>query len=802
MCRTGCASTVFCAAMCYLLFIDEPRMKTPRFLSFQYKVVLVLLLLINLPFWLAGYAGRSLVEDSLMSEKQGKLLALAQVLDSMLPKDGFDGILAQAGAEHASRDERIAALNKALFAATDDVGRASPGLGVGYYCRALDAIVTYGPSELFGHVVGMSIPEQHPGRIVMAEKRRLVQSGTMVRGDIMNAMIPIERGGEVIGYIWSNELTTDISEQVGRVTRNIALAMLVCFCLTFGLLLLVSRRTIRDVEHIIEGVRGMRKDLSTRIPQSGGELGEVVKNINAMAEDINTATEESNRAISVLQSVMSNVDATILVCDPQSNEVVYANAHLLKLLGANDITGQKCHEVLYGLDQPCGHCPRAHLLEREGDGSRPVQRQEHNALLNKDYLITDRLVTWHDGRLLQMEVGTDITERNALAVAEAANLAQRDFLARMSHEIRTPMNGVLGMTRLAMQADPAPTQMAYLKKIQSSAALLLGIINDILDFSRIEAGKLAIEKHCFNLRDMLENIRELILPRVSENDVELIINVDESVPAWAVGDGLRLSQVLLNLLGNASKFTLEGFVALDIKVAHLDSGLMRLECEVRDSGIGMSEEEMAALFTPFSQADISTSRKFGGTGLGLSISKALVELMNGAISVSSVSGMGSTFAFSVELAHCDGTDDAEAEDRPWEDIRYDGYSFLLVEDNAVNQEIALAVLTDLGAKVDVAEDGEQGVKAFLNKDYDLIFMDVRMPVMDGLEATRRIRACTKRDAGGVPIVAMTANAMQEDRDASRNAGMNAHIAKPIDMDELKKVLYDTLKRPAWAGAGR
>ncbi|MDL2280189.1 response regulator, partial [Desulfovibrio sp. OttesenSCG-928-G11] len=773
-------------------------MPNPWLLSFQHKVLLALLLLINLPFWLAAYGGRALVEDALLEEKQGKLLALTRVLDSMLDPGGYEAILKRHGAEQAARDEKIALLNKALTEQTDTVGQSLPGLGVGYYSRELDAILTYGPSSSFGQVVGLSIPEKHPGREVMSGNKILVQSGTMVRGDIMNAMIPVERDGHVIGYIWANELMTDITRQVDRVTRNILLAMLGCLLLTAALLTIVARRAMSNVSLIIQGVRAMRGDLSARIPPCGGELGEVAENINAMAEDIGRANEESNRAVSALQSVMSNVDATIFVCDPRSSEVVYANKQLLDLLGEKDITGRKCHEAVQGRPEPCRVCPRERLLSKEGGAHGiSLQREEHNARLGRDYLITDRLITWHDGRLLQMEVGTDITERNALAVAEATNLAQRDFLARMSHEIRTPMNGVLGMTRLAMQADPAPTQMAYLKKIQSSAALLLGIINDILDFSRIEAGKLAIETHRFSMGDMLENIRELILPRVSENEVDLIFNIDPSVPEWAVGDGLRLSQVLLNLLGNASKFTLEGFVALDVRARSLENGSLRLDCEVRDSGIGMSDEEVASLFRPFTQADASTSRKFGGTGLGLSISKALVELMGGAISVTSARGIGSTFSFHIELLPSEGEDDAAEIARPWEKLRYEGCRFLLVEDNAVNQEIAVAILGELGAAVDVAEDGEQGLRAYLNKDYDLIFMDVRMPVMDGLEATRRIRSSVKRDAGSVPIVAMTANAMQEDRQASREAGMNAHIAKPIDMDELQKVLYDTLKRPDW-----
>ena len=770
------------------------RMKRLFSFSFQHKVILAFLLLMNLPFFLTGYMAKSLTETTILREKEDKLLSFARVLNARLGSGGYAAILRQYGAEDAPREEKIRVLNQALAGATDEVGAAAPGLGVGYYSRELDAIVTYGPSSSFGHAVGLAIPPEHPGRIVMQTRQTMVRSGTMVRGDIMNAMLPIERDGEVIGYIWANELTTDITTQLSAMARNIFLVMLLCFILTLGLLFLISRRTVRDVDRIIQGVRGMRRDISQRIKVSEGGLGEVAKSINAMAADIDRANEETNRAMAVLQSVLGNVDAAVYVCDPRTKTLVYANEYLRRMLNRDDLSGGLCYEVLRGRSEPCADCPQNQLFDGEGKPLAVTLRWEtHNTLLKRDFMLTDRLITWHDGRLLHMEVATDVTERNALVLAEAANLAQRDFLARMSHEIRTPMNGVLGMTRLAMQADPPPAQLEYLKKIQSSAALLLGIINDILDFSRIEAGKLAIEKHVFNLREMVENIRELILPRADEKGLDFSITVDESVPEYAVGDELRLSQVLLNLLGNASKFTLAGRISLRVRAELPAAGMPRLFCAIEDSGIGMSREEQAALFKPFSQADSSTSRKFGGTGLGLSISKALVELMGGNISVASETGRGSTFSFHVELEPMDSPPESfEEKENAWSNVRYAGCSFLLVEDNDINQEIAVAILSELGAEVDIANNGEEGVRAFLQKDYSLILMDVRMPVMDGLEATRRIRGGSKHDAAIVPIIAMTANAMREDREASRDAGMNGHIAKPIDVNELKQALFQHL----------
>lgn len=770
-------------------------------IPFQYKVIFAFLLLINVSIFFTGYTAKSMTEAMLLAEKEKKLITLARTLDSRLGGGGYAAILERHAAEHAAREEKIRVLNEELRDETDTVASLLPGLGVGYYSRDLDAILTYGPSASFGNVVGVSIAKSHPGQEVMNKNTVMVRSGSMVRGDIMNAMVPIERGGKVIGYIWANELTTEISAQFARITRNFTLIMLLCSAVAIMLLLLLSRRAVRDANRIINGVRAMRRDLSTRIEVRGGEFGEVAANINAMAEEIGKANAETARAVAVLRSVMGNVDASVYVCDPETKRVIYTNEYLSKLLGGRNLEGELCYEVFQGRMEPCPFCPQKQLFDADGEPIfSPFRWETHNPLIDRDFLVMDRLVTWPDGRLVHMEVGTDITDRNALALAEAANQAQREFLARMSHEIRTPMNGVLGMTRLALQASPAPEQHEYLRKIESSASLLLGIINDILDFSRIEAGKMSVEKGTFNLHEAVENIRELIAPRIREKDLKFVVIMDESVPEYVVGDKLRLSQVLLNLLGNAAKFTLEGRISLTLRARTMESGSLRLDCTVRDTGIGMDIGQQDALFQPFSQADSSTSRKFGGTGLGLSICKALVELMGGSILVCSEQGKGSVFSFFVELEPAIPPENgAEHSGEPWDDVSYTGCAFLLVEDNLINQEIAKAVLSELGAEVDIADNGERGVKAFLERDYDAVFMDVRMPVMDGLEATRRIRASGKHDATVVPVIAMTANAMQEDRVASLEAGMNGHIAKPLDVRELKRTLYRCL--PAGARRG-
>jgi len=765
-----------------------------RFFSFQNKFLFTFLVLVNLPFVISAYLANNIAENALMQEKENKLFSLGGILVANLGDGGYEAILQARGAENASREEQIAVLNRELTEFTDLVSKSSPGLGIGYYSKKLDAIITYGPSEQYAHALGRPIAADHPGRLTMSEGKRRVQSGEMVRGFIMNAMTPLKAGGETVGYVWANELITDITSQAGRIRNNMALGMGVCFGLSSLLLMVFFHYWVRDVGRIVDGIGRIRGNLSARIPPTSGKLGEVISNLNSLAADIEKATGESKNSLSILRNVMSNVGAAIYVCDPQTKELVFLNAYLLNLLGKTEVEKGLCYEVLHGRTEPCDFCPQSKLIDENGEPhSEPLHWEFHNAAAGRDFLVMDRMVPWHDGRLMHLEVATDVTERNALVLAEAANTAQRDFVARMSHELRTPMNGVLGMTKLAMQADPPPAQLQYLRKIQSSASLLLGIINDILDFSRIEAGKLTIESRIFSIHEIVENIRELIAPRTQEKSLDLILSIDDSVPEFAVGDGLRFSQVLLNLLGNASKFTLTGFIELALKAEPLSGGQFRLHCSVRDSGIGMSEEQQAALFKPFTQADVSTSRKFGGTGLGLSISKALVELMGGAIDLQSEEEKGSVFFFHLDLGIAEkAADEAKKEQARWETAHYGGKRVLLVEDNEINQEIATELLKELGVTVEVAENGQLGVQAFLNNHYDLILMDVRMPVMDGLEAATLIRKSEKRGSTTVPIVAMTANAMREDRDACTDAGMDDHVAKPIDIAELKKALYTHL----------
>ena len=406
------------------------------------------------------------------------------------------------------------------------------------------------------------------------------------------------------------------------------------------------------------------------------------------------------------------------------------------------------------------------------------------------------------------------TEKELASARDRAIEASRmksEFLANVSHEVRTPLNGMLGMLSILAESGLRSEQEDYVKTAYRSGEILLSLINDLLDFSKVEAGKIDVEHITYNIRDMVDDVLQLFDEQIATKALVLSKHIAAEVPKEISGDPWRIRQVLLNLLGNAIKFTDEGSIALTISIEQEGKSHCVLRFEVSDTGLGISANDQDRIFEVFTQADGSTTRRYGGTGLGLTISKKLVELMGGAINVKSDAGKGSTFWFTLPQGKIEmpsakviafDRHSAKAE-RDNEVIAQgvkhfsehnidDGrrLSVLVVEDNEINQKVAVKMLGKLGCDVDVAANGEIAFAAYQEKTYDLIFMDCLMPVMDGFEATMLIRAQERKDyiEDTVPIIAMTANLRQQDQDKCSAAGMDDFLFKPINLNSLRKVI--------------
>ncbi len=393
-------------------------------------------------------------------------------------------------------------------------------------------------------------------------------------------------------------------------------------------------------------------------------------------------------------------------------------------------------------------------------------------------------------RTVELERALETLKRNANDLltardqAQSASRAKSDFLAVMSHEIRTPLNGVLGVTDLLSRTALDEEQSRLVGLVQTSGEALLTVINDVLDFSKIEAGRMTLEETVFDPRELLLSASELFGPRVRAKGLELHTESDPSLPKAVLGDPSRLRQVLMNLIGNAVKFTERGSVR--VRVFRPLASEERYRFEIGDTGIGIPVEAQAGLFQPFAQADSSTTRRFGGTGLGLAITRQLVELMGGQIELRSEPGHGSTFWFDLPLRESDILPEESFEELVAA-FRCSA-QVLVVEDNKVNQLVARKQLERFGARVDVAANGLEALDAVGRCTYDVIFMDCQMPEMDGFEATRAIRRGETADHA-IPILALTANAFSGDEKRCREAGMNEFLTKPLRPAQLVRALH-------------
>jgi signal transduction histidine kinase/ActR/RegA family two-component response regulator len=396
--------------------------------------------------------------------------------------------------------------------------------------------------------------------------------------------------------------------------------------------------------------------------------------------------------------------------------------------------------------------------------------------------------------LLHLErVAEELRKKNkeleaALAAAKEAAQNRTQFLAAVSHEIRTPMTSVVGMAELLLCTALNPEQRHYAETIKEAAGSLLRIVNDILDFAKIEAGKLELESVLFDLRLTLRAVTAVLLPQAHAKALKIYSELAPDVPRWVIGDPGRLRQVLVNVAGNAVKFTERGWVRIAAELADGDSGRCIVRFRVDDTGIGIPEDQLERIFGEFTQADSSTTRRFGGTGLGLSIARRLVELMGGQIGCTSRVGEGSSFWFTVPLT--EGSEPLEVPTAGPTACFHGGWRrrrVLVVEDNPVNRTIAVRLLAREGCEVDAVETGREAVEICASSEYDLVLMDIHMPEMDGYEATRRIRA-QEGPGRRTPIVAVTASSVEDDRRRCLESGMDDFLSKPFDADGLRQLL--------------
>ena len=639
------------------------------------------------------------------------------------------------------------------------------------------------------------------------------RTGTAVRRhltaklDVLYVAVPIGQGGRILGASRVAVPVENIEAQAREIARSVALVVVLAFAAAVMLAMGLSAPLAGPVRTMVDSAgRLAAGDLSARTRvRRDDEIGDLARAFDRMADEL-------QRAQSFLESVFAHIPLALTVKRADDGRHVHVNAAAERLTGIpHGRFAGKTNEELYPAAvaealtaQDAAVLVSAAPLDVEGPFPSP----------RGTLTLHTRKVPILDGEgkpAYLLTLKDDVTERRreqeelrqAKLAAEEASRLKGEFLASMSHEIRTPMNGVIGMTGLLLDTDLSSQQRDYAETVRRCAESLLAIINDILDFSKGESGKLVLETAPFDLLGVIDDVAELLAPIAREKQVDLIVRFAPDAPRYVIGDAGRVRQVLLNLAGNAIKFTATGSIVIDGSGAATAEGTGMVHVRVEDSGVGIRPEQVAHLFHRFTQADASTTRKFGGTGLGLAISKQLVELMGGSIGAAPRPGGGSVFFFTLPLplqAAPPLPPALPSELRDARALAVDGHEVkltarvLVVDDSAVNQRVASLPLEKLGCRVDVAGNGLEAIDMVTQFPYDVVLMDCQMPEMDGYEATAEIR---RREKAGehVPIVAVTAHALAGERERCLAAGMDDYLTKPLRTRDLEAMVR------TWAGPG-
>jgi signal transduction histidine kinase/HAMP domain-containing protein len=617
-----------------------------------------------------------------------------------------------------------------------------------------------------------------------------------------DVVVPVDLAGQELGSLhFGLNLSRIIAAQKQLLGQGIAIA-LVELLLSSGLLTVLGYWLTRHLAELtrISSAVAAGNLTPAHVPEGDDEIGRLGSAFNAMSRAIAervgdlTAARDLQAALAAtleqehsrMSALLGAMDVGILFVDA-NNQVIYENPSFHRIWHIdtrNTPIGQPLVNLFAGREAPPG------LLE----GSHPDTSTAQELTLADGRVLTQRCHPIHNAEerpLGWLWIYEDVSVawiaarelRAAKEAAEAGNLAKASFLATMSHEIRTPMNGIIGMTDLLLMTPLDREQQEYLRWVQSSAASLLTILNDILDFSKIEAGHLDLERIPFALAPLLDEVIGVFSKAAAEKSLTLRWQAECRLPPNLLGDPVRLKQILNNLISNAIKFTDHGGVELRVdETVPAADGEKQLRFAVIDSGTGIPADRLQHIFQPFTQADNSITRRFGGTGLGLSIVQSLVSMMDGHIEVDSMPGRGSTFTFEAAFAPCAQLPTTPGMS-PRPPVGKPGSRILLVEDTPVNQRLALALLEKAGYFVVIASDGLQAVELCQRESFDAILMDMQMPMMDGIEATRRIRALPG-DIAHTPIIALTANAMAADREICLAAGMDDFLSKPFRANEM------------------